>query len=281
MAIPPEMFPLPDGSDATLQQQIQQVVSEAIVSGRCVAGEKMPSSRKLAQHLGVARITVTLAYTELVANDYLTARGRSGYYVADWAPKRPIFEPVQPTASEAIDWSTRISQPVARRDQVFRPPNWRAYRFPFIYGQSDATLFDHRNWRACALRAVGRRDFDMLATDHYQRDDPMLVEYILRHILPRRGIRARPEEILITMGAQNALWLTARVLLGPGKTAVMENPGYPGLRELLDLVQCTTRAIDVDGDGLPPAQIPPAADVVFTTPSHHAPTNVTLSVDRR
>lgn len=281
MAIPPEMFLLPGGREATLQQQIQQVVAEAIVAGRCLTGEKMPSSRRLAAHLGVARITVTLAYTELVANDYLTSRGRSGYFVAETAPRRPTFAAVAPEHTSSVDWAAKLGRRVKRRDPIFRPPNWRDYRFPFIYGQSDATLFDHRNWRACALRAVGRRDFDMLAMDHYQRDDPMLVEYILRHILPRRGINARPEEIMITMGAQNALWLTAQAILGQGRVAVLENPGYPGLREVLDQVQCTTRAIDVDGDGLPPDLIPPEADVVFTTPSHHCPTNVTMPLERR
>ncbi|GGE44390.1 MocR-like pyridoxine biosynthesis transcription factor PdxR [Actibacterium pelagium] len=281
MVIPPEMFSLPPGSEATLQQQIQQVVSEAIVSGRCVSGEKLPSSRKLADHLGVARITVTLAYTELVANDYLTSRGRSGYFVSETAPLRPTFEEVRTPREDGVDWAAKLRPTPRMREQIFRPPNWREFKYPFIYGQSDSTLFDHRNWRACALRAVGRRDFDMLATDHYQRDDPMLIEYILRHILPRRGIRANPDEILITMGSQNALWLTAEALLGQGQKAVIENPSYPGLHEVLAPINCKIEAIDVDAEGLPPSQIPSDADVVFATPSHHCPTNVTMPLGRR
>ncbi len=109
----------------------------------------------------------------------------------------------------------------------------------------------------------------------------MLVEFILRQILPRRGIRANPDEILITMGSQNALWLTSQVLLGSERHAVVENPCYPGLREVLDQVHCRTTAIDVDKDGLPPDLIPTDADLVFTTPSHHCPTNVTMPLGRR
>ncbi len=281
MAIPPEIFLLPAKGEATLQQKIQQVVSEAIVSGRCAVGERMPSTRRLADHLNVARITVTLAYNELVANEYLVSRGRSGFYVADTAPKRPTFDHLASPVQEQVQWGRKFNQKFSAHFEISRPPNWRDYRYPFIYGQSDADLFDHRNWRACALRAVGRRDFDTLATDHYQRDDPMLVEFILRQILPRRGIAARPEEILITMGSQNALWLIVEMLLNKRRKAVIENPGYPGLRQILGPKGCAVEAIDVDEDGLPPDLIPPDTDVVFTTPSHHCPTNVTMPIDRR
>jgi len=281
VAIPPELFLLPAKSDATLQQQIQQIVAEAIVSGRCAPGEKMPSSRGLADHLGVSRITVTLGYTELVANEYLVSRDRSGYFVADTAPTRPIFsDPAQP-GENSVDWDRKLIRRTHLREDILRPPNWNDYKYPFIYGQSDPDLFDHGNWRNCALRAVGRKDFDSLAQDHYQNDDPMLVEFILRQILPRRGIRAHPDEILITMGGQNALWMIAQLLLSEGQKAIVENPCFPGLRKIFDQMRYTATSIDVDSDGLPPDMIPTDADVVFTTPSHHAPTNVTMPLERR
>jgi GntR family transcriptional regulator/MocR family aminotransferase len=281
VAIPPELFLLPAKSNATLQQQIQQIVAEAIVSGRCAPGEKMPSSRGLADHLGVSRITVTLGYTELVANEYLVSRDRSGYFVADTAPTRPIFSDPALVDRNGVDWDRKLVRRTHLREDIIRPPNWNDYKFPFIYGQSDPDLFDHGNWRNCALRAVGRKDFDTLAQDHYQNDDPMLVEFILRHILPRRGIRAHPDEILITMGGQNALWMIAQLLLSEGQKAIVENPCFPGLRKIFDQMRYTATSIDVDSDGLPPDMIPTDADLVFTTPSHHAPTNVTMPLDRR
>lgn len=281
MAIPAETFFIKPDNDSTLQQQIQRLVVEAILSGRCLPGEKMPSTRKLAKHLGIARITVTIAYTELVSNEYLVSRGRSGYFVAQTAPSRPKFDLPDQEEPAQVDWSRTIGQRFSEHVTLVRPDNWRDYKYPFIYGQSDPRLFDHHNWRNCALKAVGRRDFDTLATDYYERDDPMLVEFILRQILPRRGIEARPEEILITMGAQHALWITAQILLTQRRTAVMENPCYPGLRQVLAQTRCNTVSVDVDNAGLPPEDLPDNLDVVFTTPSHHCPTNATMPYDRR
>ena len=91
MAIPKETFFLMPNAEGTLQNQIQQLVAEAILSGRFKPNEKMPSSRKLAKHLSVSRITVTLAYNELLADDYLTSRGRSGYYISENAPQPTKF----------------------------------------------------------------------------------------------------------------------------------------------------------------------------------------------
>ncbi|MGD9863101.1 MAG: GntR family transcriptional regulator, partial [Pseudodonghicola sp.] len=91
MSIAVETFFLNPDAPGTLQAQVQQLIAEGILSGRFHVGEKLPSSRRLASHLGVSRITVTLAYTELVANDYLSARGRSGYYVSENAPVPPVY----------------------------------------------------------------------------------------------------------------------------------------------------------------------------------------------
>lgn len=281
MAIPAETFFLDPDSQRTLQQQIQQRVAEAILSGRFRPGEKMPSSRRLAEHLGIARITVTIAYTELVANEYLTSRGRSGYFISDNAPRPPAFPAPTPSEAGQVDWSRALGRRFSGYAPITRPPDWRAYRYPFIYGQTDSRLFDHQNWRLCALQALGHRDFEALTSDYYERDDPELVEYILRHILPRRGITAKPSEILITMGAQNALWIAAQILLTQRRTAAHENPCYPGLREILAQTRCNTISIDVDESGLPPDQLPGEVDVVFTTPSHHCPTNATLPLERR
>ena len=96
MAISVDTFFLNPDAQGTLQAQIQEMIAEGILSGRFRVGEKLPSSRKLAAHLGISRITVTLAYTELLANDYLSARGRSGYYVSDNAPEPPDFGPLAP-----------------------------------------------------------------------------------------------------------------------------------------------------------------------------------------
>ena len=235
---------------------------------------------RLAQHLGVSRITVTLAYTELQASDYLEARDRSGYYVSANAPEPPRFPASEPRR-DVIDWNRALGRRFADGAMPEKPKDWSSYRYPFIYGQTDPAMFDHANWRHCALRALGQKDFEALTADYYDRDDPQLIEFVARHTLPRRGILARPEEILITMGAQNALWLTAQVLLTQRRTAVAEEPCYHGLRDILNQTRSHLLPVKVDRDGLPCDGLPDQADVIFTTPSHQSPTNVTMPLRRR
>ncbi|KAA0910259.1 PLP-dependent aminotransferase family protein [Aquicoccus porphyridii] len=280
MAISVDTFFLDPVAQGTLQSQIQRIVAEGILSGRFRRGEKLPSSRRLAEHLGVARITVTAAYTELVANDYLAARGRSGYFVSDTAPEPPDFPP-QPPQQDNIDWSRALGQRFSGGVTPVKPQDWSSYRYPFVYGQTDPTLFDHASWRQCALQALGQKDFAALTSDYYDQDDPQLVDFIARHTLPRRGIIAGPDEILVTMGAQNALWLAAQVLLTQRRQAAIEDPCYPALRDILTQSRCRVTPVPVDADGLPPDAIPERTDVIFTTPSHQCPTNATMPLDRR
>jgi GntR family transcriptional regulator/MocR family aminotransferase len=280
MALPVETFFLQPDHQGTLQAQVQEMVAQGILCGRFKPGEKLPSTRKLAAHLGVSRITVTLAYTELLANDYLASRGRSGYFVSDNAPVPPQF-PEIPKARDAVDWTRAIGQRFSNVQTMEKPRDWAQYKYPFIYGQTDPALFDHANWRLCALQALGQRDFAPLTIDYFDQDDPQLIEFIQRHTLPRRGISAQSDEILITLGAQNALWLTAQVLLNQRRTAALEDPSYPALRDILSQSRCNVRPVAVDENGLPPDLVPSDTDVIFATPSHQCPTTTTMPLDRR
>lgn len=280
MAAPLDIFFLDPDGEGTLQARIQQMVAEAILSGRLSRGEKLPSSRRLAAHLGVSRITVTLAYTELQANDFITARARSGYYVSENAPQPPDFRPAR-AGSGRVDWGRAIAIRFSVRATPEKPADWRAYPYPFIYGQPDERLFDHNAWRLCALRALGQKEQAPVIRDWYDADDPELVAFIARHILPRRGIAAAPEEILITLGAQNALWLAARLLLTPRRLAAFENPCYYALRDILAQSRCRMAPVAVDRDGLCPDLLPDDTDVIFTTPSHQCPTTATMPLARR
>ena len=281
MPIPPEAFFLSPHLSGTLQQRIRQLVAEGVLGGRFRAGDKMPSSRKLALHLGVSRITVTLAYTELVASDYLVSAGRSGYFISETAPRQAEFPAIRKPGVRQVDYGAMIGGRFTGSRRLKKPEDWASYRYPFIYGQTDPSLFDHQNWRQCALRALGKRDFEALTSDYYERDDPLLIEYIRRNILPRRGIDAPAGQVLVTLGAQNALWLAAQVLLGAGRLGVLENPCYPSLRGILQQTNCRVASVDVDESGLPPHAIPEGTDVVFTTASHHCPTNATMPMERR
>jgi len=99
--------------------------------------------------------------------------------------------------------------------------------------------------------------------------------------LPRRGILASSDEVLVTLGAQNALWLTAQLLLNQRRSAAIEDPGYPGLREILMQTRCRVSPIPVGPTGLEPNQLTEGIDVLFCTPSHHCPTGTTMPLKAR
>lgn len=278
MTIPAEAFFLDRSSDAALQAQLRRQIIAGVLEGRFRAGEKLPSSRHLAQHLGVARVTVAQAFAELVATDYLTTRDRAGHFVSGRIAPLPA---AAPAPAGGFDWRPLIDGRFARGERTDRVPDWRRFRFPFVYGQADPALVDHAAWRDCAVRALGRREFIPLTGDLYGADDPELVDYIARHILPRRGIRAQSANILLTLGAQNGLWLAAQILLGPGRRTATEDPGYPGLRPILAGTGAEVLPIPVDAQGLPPDALPPGLTAVFTTASHQSPTNTAMPADRR
>ncbi|MBC6441895.1 MAG: PLP-dependent aminotransferase family protein [Rhodobacteraceae bacterium] len=280
MTLSAELFFLDPEFEGTLQSQLRQFVASSILSKRFLPGEKLPSSRKLARHLGISRITVTLSYQELVADGYLATRVRSGFFVAENPPGTRIGMP-RITAQNRVDWDVRLMRQFSGVHRVAKTFNWQDYPYPFVYGQADPALFSHSNWRLCAHQALGIKEFDSLTSDYAEEDDPRLIDFIIRHTLPRRGIRATRSEVLLTVGAQNALWMVVQMLLGPGRKAAYENPGYPGLREILSRSGCGMCPVPVDSEGLDPEALPTGAQVVFTTPSHHAPTTATMPLERR
>lgn len=276
-----DVFFLDHGSKRPLQTQIRETVVASILSAQALPGALLPSSRKLAEHLGVARMTVTLAYQELVDQGFLETRSRSGYLVADTGavPRLLPGEAIEPVENSDV-WKNLLSENLATRRRIVKPKDWRSLHYPFVFGEMDTNIFKHAAWRECARQAMGTRDFDLMASNE-ATDDPLLVNYILSRMLPRRGITASPSQVLITVGAQNAIWLAIELLTRTPLKAVCENPGYPDTVQSLRWCGAEVTAIDVDQHGLPPDKIPIGTQAVFVTPSHHAPTGATMSRSRR
>ncbi len=278
-----ESIYLHDGAGPTLQAQLSAGVVRAVLESRACPGTRLPSTRALAEQLAISRMTVTLVYQELAAQGYIEALPRSGFAVADSVPNRRVDPEASrpPDATEAPDWARWLDGFTPAKRVIRKPANWRDFRFPFIYGQADPALFDHNAWRDCARRALGGRDFGELAVDQYSRDDPMLIDFIRSNTLPRRGIHAAEGEVLLTLGAQNALYIACALLSRPDRLTVMEEPGYPDLAELLRRSRCPLRFQPVDAAGLDPARLPSHTRVVHVTPSHNIPTGTTMPLARR
>lgn len=272
------------GEYTSLQSQIREALVSAILDGQLARDEPIPSTRKMAKSLGVSRNTVVLAYQGLLDDGYLMARERSGYYVAEKAfensaAARPV--PRRYAAGPAADWPRRLVKTPAAQENIVKPLDWQGYAYPFIYGQVDHTLFPLAEWRDCARQALGKRWLGTWTNDTWAHDDPLLVEQIRRRILPRRGIMANDDEILITLGAQNALYLLTSLLVGPDTRVAMEEPGYPDIRNIFRLKTRNVALVPVDEQGLTLSDRLGEAEVIFTTPSHQFPTTVTMTLERR
>src|SRR5690606_5580629 len=220
-------------------------------------------------------------YQELASQGYLEVASRSGFRVAGDPPAIRLQTSSCTKSDSAIDWSSRLKPRFSIAKPIRKPLDWRRYRYPFVYGQTDPSLFDLSAWRDCARRALAREDFILMAGDFAAADDVELVNYIRSRTLPSRGIRAEPDEILVTVGAPNALWIISHLLLTRSSHVVCENPGHPDISATLHLTGARVTALDVDEGGLPPELLPDGIDAVFVTPSHQSPTAATMPRARR
>jgi len=277
------LFRLNDSGKSNLQHQIREMVVSGILDGHIPPGSPLPSGRKLSQQLKVARNTVVLAYQQLVDEGYLESRERSGYYVRDdilSGRVKPREAQVKPLTIKT-DWSTRIQHSVLNQRNINKPADWRSYPYPFIYGQFDPALFPIADWRDCSRNAVSVSSIYDWAGDRIDRDDPLLVEQIHTRLLPRRGVWADEDQILITLGAQNALYLIAELLIGGQTRVAMEEPGYPDARNLFLSKTKHVYPIEVDTSGVTLNKDVNDCDYIYVTPSHHFPTTVTMQLERR
>ena len=270
-------------SSLNLQGQIRQKLVEAILNDTFPVGRRLPSSRKLADQLKVARNTVVLAYQQLIDEGYLISRERSGLYVNEKILERRVGFDGRTRAPrpESPFWLSRLKTSVPREQEFSCPQNWQQYPYPFIECQFDQSLYPIKEWREANRLALGVRDINEWAGETGDLDDPMLIDEIRKKILPRRGIQATPDEILITVGTQQALHLVVELLVDSTVPVAMEEPGYPGMRHLLERRGAPLVYQPLDAQGLIVDGRLDQCKVVYVTPSHQAPTAVTMSMERR
>lgn len=276
------LFTISPDSGQTLQAQIRQAIVAAILDRQISPSMPLPSCRVLAEKLGVARGTVVLAFQQLVDQGFLIARERRGHFVNPevlTAPSRQAPRGL-PTAG-GIDWKSRRKMKASEMPPPMKMDNWIKSSFPFVYGQFDPGLFPTAEWRECNRMALAVLEIRDWAADMVDRDDPLLIEQIQARLLPRRGIFANPDEIIVTLGAQNALYMLAELLMSKGTRVAMEEPGYPDARSIFRLAGADTVPVPVDGEGIVASRVPSDCGYVFVTPSHHCPTMVPLSQERR
>ncbi len=277
-----QLLPLQPASALTLQAQLRARLIEAIGAGSLPQNRPLPSSRALAAQLGIARNTVVIVYQQLADDGYLIARSRRGYFPnAAMITPRPRAVPQSPALEVAPDWLARLERRPSLQRQISKPPDWDRYEYPFIYGQLDRSLFPAADWRASCQQVLADTDALDWAQDQVSRDDAGLIEQIRDKVLPLRGIWATSDEILVTIGAQHALYLLADLLIEAQTPVGIENPGYPDARHIFARRTRLLKPLSLDECGLCVGEALSGCRFVYATPSHQSPTTVTMPVERR
>ncbi len=273
-------------ADRGLQEQLREGLVSMILAGRFLPDEPMPSCRSLSEQLSISRNTVALVYERLCDDGYLVSRPRIGYFIdprylpQPGTPEPPVFVSPCEQASAPV-WGDLFKVRPTDLVVITKPAQWMRYEHPFIYGQPDTSLFPMEQWRDAARKVMGSlRDHDWLL-DQVDQDCPMLIEQLRTRVLPKRGITARDEEILITLGSQNALSMLAQLLMDEQTRIGVENPCFREAINTFALQGCQVSPHPVDEEGIVLDADSTRCQFFYVTPSHQAPTGVHMSNARR
>ena len=272
----------------SLQTQIRRQLAISVVSRQFPLREPLPSVRRLASDLRVSVTTVALAYKALKKDGFVVSRDRSGYFVnpdvlADPGHRAAAArEPARTTQPSRVDYTSLFRGRSFDRERVVKPADSLVrYRYPFVCGLIDPKLFPLAQWRECVRDAVNVVGVGNCATDFSETDDQMLVEQLIQRVLARRGIFAQPDEVLVTLGGQQALYIAIRLLLAPGETLGVEDPGYPDVVNMARIEGINVQRLPVDDEGLILSERLGRCKCLYVTPSHQFPTTVTMPLERK
>jgi GntR family transcriptional regulator/MocR family aminotransferase len=251
--------------------RIYRDLLEMVRDGRLGPGERLPPSRELAQRQSVSRGTVSTAYDRLVAEGFLESRPGSGTFVSpDAAPRQPGRRaPAGRAVAPHPRWAS-LPAPV---------PDAPSLELDLSVGGPDTSLFPLAVWRRVVSSTL--RPSLLRAPAYDGSGHPELQAEIARFVGASRSVVAGPDDVLLTNGAQQALDLAARVLLGPGDEVAVEDPGYTAATRLFASHGARVTGVRVDEEGLVVDELPRSARLVYVTPSHQFPTGAAMSLRRR
>ena len=276
-------FPLllaPD-SPLPLHRQVYLGIRAAVLDGRLGRGQRIPSTRALAGLLQISRTTASVACEQLTGEGYLEARRGSGTYVAARLPEDYLPPPTAPARpASAAPALSRFGARLADLDPPPRPAAGLPYDFSPGCPALDAfplDLWGRLLARQCRAASPGQLGYGADPAGHGPLREA-LAEYLRRS----RAVRCEPEQVLVLSGTQQALDLAARVLVDPGETVAMEDPGYPGARRCFLAHGARLLPLPVGARGLELDALQGARPrLVYLTPSHQYPTGRVLDLPRR
>ncbi|MDE2398477.1 MAG: PLP-dependent aminotransferase family protein [Burkholderiales bacterium] len=262
-----------DGS-GELYRQLGRALRTAMAEGRLAAGSRLPSTRELALQLGLSRNTVLAAYELLRAERMIEARtGRGSFVAAAPARRGAPPAPVEPLPAPSMRAARQRALPPL-------PLPWRqpGVRIDLQYGEPLTHVAVFTAWSRCLAQAAAH-----LEPGYVQAQGrPELRAQIAAYLSRRRGLVCTAGDIVVVHGTQRAISLLARVLVDPGQTVVVEEPGYALARQALFAHGAAVRALPVDAQGLVVERLAGVdARLILVTPSHQFPLGVAMSLERR
>ncbi len=269
-------------SPKALHRQFYDGYRAAIIDGRLHPGQRIPSSRGLASELGISRFPVLNAYAQLLAEGYLEGRVGAGTVVSSSLPEQ--LTACAP-AGVRLETSRSGPRPVGRHSFALGKsrPLWLQGWGAFGVGQVAVDQFPVHIWSSLVARRCRNLDAKSF---HYgnQMGSEALRETLASYLRTARSLRCEAEQVMITSGSQQALEISARVLLDSRNSVCIEEPCYGLAREVFALTGCHLVPVPVDREGLDVAagiKLCRHARAVFVTPSHQFPLGVTMSASRR
>jgi GntR family transcriptional regulator/MocR family aminotransferase len=266
-----------------LYRQLCSELRHSILSGRLHAGARVPSSRALAQSLGISRATVMQSYDQLISEGYLETVMGSGTKISRQLPEEALrAEPGGPSARHVARRSElQLSifgeslMCVEREPELPLPYNFR-------YCRPAVDHFPLAQWRRLLSRQYRTENITNLSYAENGCGEPTLRHAIAGYLARARAVRCAPEQILMVNGSQQALSLIAQVLLNRGDNAALEEPGYQGARHAFQVQGAKLLPVKVDECGVMPTALPArGAKLLYVTPSHQFPTGAVLPLSRR
>ncbi|HEX8556541.1 MAG TPA: PLP-dependent aminotransferase family protein [Pyrinomonadaceae bacterium] len=284
-AIPNGLVSLDGESQTPLYRQLYDCLRRAILAGQLAPGTRLQSTREMASELKVSRNTVVNAYEQLLAEGYLEGQVGSGTYVSRALPEDLLnVKTLPPRRVRGRAGAPALSER-GRAIAAFAPMAPRAPEpvQPFQTGLPALDAFPFETWSKLLARHWRRPADTLLGYGEPQGHAP-LREAVASYLGLSRAVRCSPEQVIIVDGAQMAFDLIARVLLDPGDTVWMEEPGYSGARVALTASGARLVPVPVDSEGLNVAAgeaLEPGARLVYVTPSHQFPLGMMMSLPRR
>jgi GntR family transcriptional regulator/MocR family aminotransferase len=254
----------------TITDWLYAELRAAILDGRLKRGVRLPSTRDFAEQHGVSRGIAMLAIEQLRDEGYLTSRTGAGTWVNEKLP-------------DDLSLSEQVCAPAGQsRAKMLLPIATRKLR-PFQASDPEVNLFPIDVWSRLTSRQWRQATKSLLGSGDVVGYTP-LRNAIAEYLGTSRGVQCSASQVVVTTGTQQSLDLVARLLLRPGDTAWMEDPGYFGAVRALQNAGAKIIAVPVDGDGMIVAkgqQLAPQAKLAYVTPAHQFPLGGTMTLERR